>query len=109
HGRLWHEVGLRVLAGGETADGPESQRDRRRRRQVRVRAQEVELQRVVDARDGTGRRFRFETDLAVTACRIRPRHVEEGSPRDGDEPPRGGGGPPGPSRRGAPGWARPPS
>ena len=92
HRGLGHEVGLRDLAGGEAAHGPERQRDRRRRRQVGVRAQEVEAQRVVGARDRAGRRFGVEADLSVAARRVRPRHVEERSPRDRDEPARGVGG-----------------
>ena len=89
HGGFGHEVRLRDLAGGEAAHGPERERDRRRRREVGMRAQEVEAQRVV----GAGHRRR-----SAVRCRsgppdsrrdsLRSRHVEEGSPRDGDEPPR---------------------
>ena len=92
HGALGHEVGLRDLARGETADGSQGQRDRRRRREVAVRAQEVEVQRVVGARDRAGRRFGVEADLPIAARGVRARHVEEGSPRDGDEPALGIGG-----------------
>ena len=86
HGALGHEVGLRDLARGETADGSQGQRDRRRRRELAVRAQEVEVQRVVGARDRAGRRFGVEADLSIAARGVRPRHVEESSPRDSDEP-----------------------
>jgi hypothetical protein len=57
-----------------------------------VRAQEVETQRVVGARRRAGRRFGVESELSIAARGVRPRHVEEGSPSDGDEPPRGVGG-----------------
>ena len=86
HGGLGHEVGLRDLAGGEATDGSEGERHRRRRREVGVRAQEVEAQRVVGARDGAGGRCGVEPHLAVAARRVGPRHVEEGPPRDRDEP-----------------------
>src|SRR5205085_6371551 len=49
-------------------------------------------QRVVGARNRTGWRFGVVSELWVAARRVRPRHVEEGSPRDRDEPPRGIGG-----------------
>ena len=55
-------------------------------------AQEVEVQRVVGARGRAGRRFGVESDLAVAAGGVRPRDVEEGSPRDRDEPSGGVGG-----------------
>jgi hypothetical protein len=49
-------------------------------------AQEVEAQGVVGARDRTGRRLHVDLHLSGAARRVRPRHVEEGSPRDLDEP-----------------------
>jgi hypothetical protein len=67
HGALGHEVGARDLACGEAAHGPEGQSDRRRGRQVGVRAQEVEAQRVVGARDRAGRRFAVESEVSVAA------------------------------------------
>jgi hypothetical protein len=70
HGALGHEVGLSDLARGEATDGPKGQRHRRGRRQVGVRAQEVEAQRVVGARDGACRRFGVEPDLPVAARRL---------------------------------------
>ena len=84
HGRLGHEVGLRDLTGGEAAHGSQGQRHRRRRREIGVRAQEVEVQRVVGARDRAGRRLGVEPDLPVAARRLGPRHVEERPPRDRD-------------------------
>ena len=67
HGGLGHEVCLCDLACGEPAHGPEGQCNRGGRRQVGVRAQEVEAQRVVAARDRPGRRFAVESDLSVAA------------------------------------------
>ncbi len=67
HGCLGHEVCLSDLASGEATHGSEGQRNRRRRRQVRVRAQEVEAQRVVGARDRAGRRLGVESELSVAA------------------------------------------
>jgi len=69
HGRLGHEVGARDLARREPPDGSQRQRDRRRRRQVGVRAQEVEAQGVVGARDGARGRFGVEPDLPVAPRR----------------------------------------
>ena len=92
HGALGHEVCLSDLACGEATHGSERQRNCRRRRQIGVRAQEVEAQRVVGARDRAGRRFGVEFELSIAARGLRPRHVEEGSPSDRDEPPRGVGG-----------------
>ena len=73
HGGLGHEVGPGDLACGEATHGAQGQRNRRRRRQVRVGAQEVEVQRVVGARGRAGRRFGVESDLAVAAGGVRPR------------------------------------
>ena len=67
HGALGHEVGPSDLACGEATHGSEGQRNRRRRRQIGVRAQEVEVQRVVGARDRAGRRFGVESELSVAA------------------------------------------
>lgn len=67
HGALGHEVCPSDLACGEATHGSEGQRDRRRRRQIGVRAQEAEAQRVVGARDRTGRRFGVESELSVAA------------------------------------------
>ena len=92
HRALGHQVGPSDLACGEATDGAEGQRDRRRRRQIGVGAQEVEAQRVVGARDRAGRRFGVESEFAVAARGFRPRHVEERSPRDRDEPSRPVGG-----------------
>src|SRR5207302_9597413 len=64
--------------------------------------QEVQVQRVVGARDRAGRRFGVEPDLSVAASGLRPRHVDEDSPSDRDEPPRGVGG-----QRALPGGERP--
>jgi hypothetical protein len=56
HSCLGHEVGLRDLTRGQTADGAQRQRDRRGRRQGRVSTQKVQLKRVVQrpGRDGHG-------------------------------------------------------
>ncbi len=70
HGGLGHEVCLRDLARGEATHGAEGQRHRRRWGYVGVRAQEVEAQRVVGARDRAGRRFGVEPDLPVAARRV---------------------------------------
>ena len=51
-----------------------------------MRAQEVEVQRVVGARDRAGRRLGVEAHLPVTTRGLGPRHVEERPPRDRDEP-----------------------
>ena len=51
-----------------------------------MRAQEVDLQRVVVTRDHAGRRLGVIADFTVAARRLRPRHVEEGAPRHRDEP-----------------------
>jgi hypothetical protein len=51
-----------------------------------VRAQEVEAQSVVGARHHTGRRLGVESDLSVATRRVRPCHVEQGSPGDRDQP-----------------------
>ena len=70
HGRLGHEICPSDLACGEATHGSEGQRNRRRRRQIGVRAQEVEAQRVVGARDRAGRRFGVESDLSVAPSSI---------------------------------------
>ena len=67
HGGLGHEVRLSDLACGEATHGSEGQRNRRRRRQIGVRAQEVEAQRVVGARDRAGRRFGVDSELPIAA------------------------------------------
>src|SRR5215471_6550262 len=51
-----------------------------------MRAQEVELQRVVDARDGADRWLGLVANFAVATRRVGTCHVEEDPPRDGDEP-----------------------
>ena len=65
HRALGHEVRLRDLAGGEAADRPQRQRHRRRRREVGVRAQEVEVERVVEARHLAGRRRGVVAHLSI--------------------------------------------
>jgi hypothetical protein len=65
-----HKVRLWDLASGQPADGSERQGDRRRWRQVRMRAQEVEMQCVVHARYLTGRWLIVETDLTIAARRL---------------------------------------
>ena len=67
HRALGHEVCLRDLACGEATHGPQGQRNRRRRRQIGVRAQEVEVQRVVGARNRAGRRLGVESELPIAA------------------------------------------
>ena len=67
-------------------------RDRRRRREVGVRAQEVEVERVVEARHLAGRRRGVVPHLAIATGRIRPGQVEERPPRDRDQPALGVGG-----------------
>ena len=86
HRALGHEVGLRDLARGEPAHRPEGQRHRGGRRQLRVRAEEVEVQCVVCARHRTGRWFGVEAGLPVAAGRVRPSQVDERSPRHRDQP-----------------------
>ena len=92
HGALGHEVGLRDLARGEPAHGPQGQGDRRGRGQLGVRAQEVEVQGVVGARHHTGRRLGVESDLSIATRRVRPGQVDERSPGDRDQPALGIGG-----------------
>lgn len=87
HGRLRHQVGLGDLAGGQPADGAQRERDRGRRRQRRVGAQEVELERVVHRRRGTGHWFLVDDVLAPAAGGVRPGRVEELAPGGGDQPP----------------------
>ena len=89
HGLFGHEVCPGDLACGEAAYGSEGQGDGRRRRQFGVRAEEVEAQRVVGARDRAGRRFGVDADFPAAARCVRACHVEEGSPSDRDEPARG--------------------
>ncbi len=86
HGRLGHQVRLGDLAGGEPADGPQGERDRGRRRQRGVRAQEVELERVVDHGRGPGRRLLVDEVLPPAARGVRAGGVEEPAPGHGDQP-----------------------
>src|SRR5690606_5546606 len=86
HGGLGHDVGLRDLAGGEPAYGPEGEGDRRRWAQVGVRAQEVQLQAVVAARRDTGWWVAPEAHLAVSPRGVRAHQIDEHPPGGGDEP-----------------------
>lgn len=86
HRRLGHQVGLGDLAGGESSDGAQGERDGGGRRQRRVRAEEVELERVVRRWRGAGRRFLFDEVLTPAAGGVRPGRVEELAPGHGDQP-----------------------
>ena len=54
HRRLRHEEGIRDLPRRQAGDRTQRERDRRRRGEDRMRAQEVEPERVVTLRHGTG-------------------------------------------------------
>ena len=86
HRGFRHEVRLRDLAGGEAADGPQRQGDGGRRREARVRAQEVQLQRVIGGGGRTGWRLVGDQDLAPVPGDVGSGEVDEAPPRRGDQP-----------------------
>src|ERR1700730_3921075 len=65
HGRLRHEVGLRDLTRGQAADRAERERDGRGRCQGRVRAQKVQLERVVRYLSRAGYGLALDAYVAV--------------------------------------------
>ena len=86
HGRLGDEVGRGDLLGGEAADRPERQGDRRGRRQARVGAEEVELEGVVGVLGRAWLRLELGLLLACRPGRLGAGGVEELAPGGGDEP-----------------------
>ena len=86
HGRLRHQVRLRDLTGGEAADRAQREGDGRGRRQRRVRAQEVQLERVVGCLARAGRGLALDPCLAVPPRGLGPGGVEELAPGDRDQP-----------------------
>ncbi|CAM5360631.1 hypothetical protein SVIOM342S_09131 [Streptomyces violaceorubidus] len=87
HGRLGHQVGTGDLPGGQPADRAQGERDGGGRRQRGVRAQEVQLERVVHVRGGPGRRLLLDAVLAPPAGGLGAGRVEEPPPGHGDQPP----------------------
>ena len=86
HRRFGHQVGLRDLTGGQAADGPQRQRDRRRGGQAGVRAQKVQPQRVIGGFGRSGRRRVGHPQLAVAPRGVGSGQIDEATPRRGDQP-----------------------
>ncbi|CRK51467.1 hypothetical protein RHCRD62_30131 [Rhodococcus sp. RD6.2] len=86
HRRLRNQICLRDLAGRQATDRAQRQRDSGRRCQRRVRAQEVECERVVHRRHRAGRRLNLYDVLAPAPGRVRASGVQKSTPGHTDQP-----------------------
>ena len=86
HRRFGHEIGVGDLPGRQAGDRPECERDRRRRRERRMRAEEVEPERIVDGLDQIGRRLAGELLFPGRSRPVAPYLIDVPSPGGCDEP-----------------------